>query len=138
MASALRQLTRDEAIGDLRKALERLQDDEHSICRIAAERKIFCRGFAQWTSGELRARYPQIVRSRPRITRKELEDLANRWQLARQWVTGEPTACDVQQHERCHAQCRGWDDFGDEELESFHVELCGEEVVIERSAQLNP
>ena len=132
MTSAQRHLTRDEAIGDLRRAVERLQDDEHSICRIAAERKMFCHGFAQWTSGELRARYPQIVRSRPRITRKELEDLANRWQLARQRVTGEPTACDVQQHERNYAQCRGWDDFSDAELAAYHLELCGEEVAVER------
>ena len=138
MTSALRHVTRDEAIGDLRRALERLQDDEHSICQVAAQRKLFCRGFAQWTSGELRARYPQIVRSRPRITRQDLEDLANRWQLARQWVTGEPTACDVQQHERCHAQCRGWDEFSDEQIAAFHAELCGEEVEIEREPPLTP
>jgi hypothetical protein len=129
-----RHLTREEAIRDLRGVLERLQDDERSVCRVAAERKLFCRGFAQWKFGELRARYPQIVRSRPRITRKELEDLADRWQLARQRVTGLPVACDVQREERVHAQCRGWDEFDDAELEAFHAELCGERVVIERPA----
>lgn len=132
MTSAQRRhVTRDEAIGDLRKALERLQDDQHSICQVAAERNLFCHGFAQWTSGELRARYPQIVRSRPRMTRQHLEELANRWQLARQWATDQPTACDVQQHERCHAQCRGWDEFSDAELEAFHVELCDEAIAID-------
>jgi hypothetical protein len=127
----VRRVTRDEAIGDLRKAIESLQDDQHSICQIAAERSLFCHGFAQWSFGELRARYPQILRSRPVLTRPRLEELANRWQLARQWATDKPTACDVQQSERCFQQCRGWSEFSDADLEAFHVELCAEPVAID-------
>jgi hypothetical protein len=130
MTTPIRTCTRDEAIQDLRKSLESLQDDQHSICQVAAQRGLFCRGFAQWTFTELRERYPQILRSRPRLTRHSLEDLANRWQLARQWATGEPTACDVQQHERTFQQCRGWDEWSDADLETFHAELCHEPVAI--------
>jgi hypothetical protein len=125
-----RQCTREEAIEDLRTAIRSLQNDEHSMCQIAAERDLFCRGFAQWTFGELRRRYPQIVRSRPRITRARLEELANRWQLARQSVTDEPTPCDVQTNERSFQQCLGWNEWSDEELEGFHAELCAEPISI--------
>lgn len=130
MTTSMRSCTREEAIGDLRKAIESLQDDQHSICQIAAQKDLFCRGFAQWSTRELRERYPQIVRSRPRLTRERLEELANRWQLARQWVTGEPTACDLQAHERCFQQCRGWDEWSDQDLEAFHLELCAEPIAI--------
>jgi hypothetical protein len=125
-----RRCTREEAIADLRSAVEALQDEEHSICRIATEKGLFCHGFAQWSFGELRQRYPQIVRSRPRITRKELEALADRWQLARQFATGEPTACDVQCKEEHFQQCRGWNEFSDAELAAYHEELTGERVRI--------
>lgn len=130
MTASPRRCTREEAIGDLRRAIESLQDDQHSICQIAAERNLFCRGFAQWTFTELRNRYPQIVRSRPHITPQRLEELANRWQLARQFATGEPTACDVQMKERCFPQCRGWDEWDDHDLEAFHEELCHEPIEI--------
>ncbi|NOT29590.1 MAG: hypothetical protein HOP15_03970 [Planctomycetes bacterium] len=79
---------------------------------------------------ELRQRYPQITRSRPRLTRQQLEDLANRWQLARQWATGESTACDVQSKERRSQQCLGWDEWSDEDLEDFHATLCSEPIEI--------
>ncbi len=43
------------------------------------------------------------------MTREDLEEVANRWQLARHEVNALPTACDVQQIE--HDLCGGWDDF---------------------------
>lgn len=125
-----RTCSRSEAVADLRRALLALQDDEHSICQVAAERGLFCHGFAQWSFAELRRRYPQITRSRPRLTRDRLEEFANRWQIARQEATGEPTACDVQCHDERYQQCRGWDEFSDAELEDFHLELCGEPIRI--------
>ena len=100
------------------------------FCWVAAERNLFCRGFARWSFGDLRRRYPQIVRGRPRISRACLEEMADRWQLVRQQLTGQPTACDVQMHERSHQQCRGWDGFSDATLERFHAELCGETIAI--------
>jgi hypothetical protein len=126
----MRTLTRAEVIEDLRRVVDSWADDEKCACQAAAERGMFCKGFAQWKFGELKERYPQIMRSRRGITRPELEDLANRWQLARQWVSGKENACDVQAGETLFQQCKGWDEFDASELEGFHLELCGEEVRI--------
>ena len=126
----MRELTRREAIDALRTALLAVTGDEHSVCKVAKEKHLFCRGFAQWKLHELRDQYPQITRSRPHLTREEMEDLADRWQMARQFVTHEPLACDVQVHEGRFQTCKGWDEFDDAQLERFHHELCGEEIRI--------
>jgi len=126
----MKQCTRQEAIDGLRRALQSLCDDEHSVCQVAATRGLFCHGFAQWKFGELKERYPQIVRSRPALTRAELEELANRWQLARSSGQEGQIACDVQAAETHYQQCRGWDEFDDRQLERFHAEICGEEIEI--------
>jgi hypothetical protein len=126
----MKELTRLEVIDHLRGKLLEVSDDEHSICRVAAERGLFCHGFAQWKLHELKAQYPQITRSRPHPTRAEMEELADRWQLARQLVKGKSIACDVQLAEGKFQTCQGWDEFSDEELARFHAEICGEEVRI--------
>jgi hypothetical protein len=126
--------TRAEAIDDLRRALLEWQDDEHSICQVAAERGLFCHGFAQWKFGELKQRFPQIVRSRPAITREELEELANRWHLVRDECTGHKITCDTQAGDEHYHQCRGWDEFDDHQLEKFYEEIYGEAVRIRSSA----
>ena len=65
------------------------------------------------------------------MKRPELEDLANRWQLARQYVLGTQLACDTQADDREHHHtCRGWTDFTDEQLGQFCRELLAEEVEI--------
>jgi hypothetical protein len=129
-AGTMKELTRTEAIDALRAALLEVAGDEHSICKVARDKNLFCRGFAQWKLHELKAQYPQITRSRPRLTRAAMEDLADRWQMARQFVTGEHLACDVQLHEGAHQTCRGWDEFDDAQLEQFHKDLCGEKLRI--------
>ena len=119
---------RSEVIEALRREMAEWCDDEHSICQVAAERGVFCHGFARWSFKELKERYPQITRSRRALTRKELEDLANRWQLARQYVKDEGLACDVQAQDEEYPQCKGWGEFTDEELEEFHNRICGDAV----------
>ena len=42
-------MTRQEAIEAIRRKILEMVDDEHSMCRIAAEKGIFCRGFRQHT-----------------------------------------------------------------------------------------
>jgi len=130
----MRQITREQAIAELREKLLTLVDDEHSICDVAERHDIFCGGFARWSFGELKQLYPQIVRSHPRLTPQELKDLANRWQLARQFVRGDELACDVQMKEGKGRTCRGWDEFTKEELEGYHRSLCGEEIEIVSNA----
>ena len=127
----MKTITRSQAIADLRSKLLGLTDDEHSICEVAARMGIFCGGFAQWTFRELKQRHPTIVRSRPHVTRKELEELANRWQLARAYVKDEGLACDVQQgEEQGRHTCQGWNEFDERELAEYYRQLCHEEVEV--------
>src|SRR5688572_1418701 len=89
-------ITRSEAIELLRQQLVPQTDSENCMCKVAAERGLFCGGFRRFTDQELRDRYWWIVRRQPGITRDDLERLANEWQLARQDVQNLPIACDVQ------------------------------------------
>lgn len=129
-----RSITRTEAIALLRARCLALVDEEHSLCEVAARLHVLCGGFSQWRSDELKARYDWIVRRRPRVTRKELEDLANRWQLARQFVLDTPLSCDTQQQEKLHPVCRGWEGHSDEDLARFCRELTGEDVAVRPAA----
>ena len=124
----MNKLTREEAITKLRSELKNYVDDEHSMCEVAARLNIFCGGFAQWTFSELKKRYPMIVRSRPRITPAELKELANRWQLARQFVNDDELACDTQCKETHHQICKGWDEHDEQDLAKFCCELTEQEV----------
>ncbi len=119
---------RAEAINLLRAELLKRLDSDMSVCRLAAEKGIFCKGFAQFGDGELKRRYWWIARRRPNISRGELEEIANRWQLARQDVDHLPIACDVQQQE--HDTCRGWDDFTNEDLARYYFELTGQPITV--------
>jgi len=121
-------LTRSQAIHAIRKHLLAMVDDEHSMCQVAAEKGVFCRGFRQYTDEQLRERYEWLVKKNPEMSREELEDLANRWQLARQVVNKVPIACDAQEIER--DTCQGWNDFDNGTLAQYYRQLIGEEVTI--------
>jgi len=121
-------MSRDGAIDILRAELMKLAGDEASICKVAAEKNIFCRGLHRFSDIELRRRFDWINAKNPRMPRAEMEEIVDRWQLARQDVDNLPTACDVQQLE--HDGCRGWDDFSNEELSRFCLELMGRKVVV--------
>ena len=118
--------TRSEAIALLRKKCVGLVDEDHSLCQVAARLRILCGGFSQWSGPELRRRYDWIAKPRPGIARRELEDLANRWQLARQFVRDEQLSCDVQMHEEQHRVCEGWAGHTDEDLARYCEELTRE------------
>jgi hypothetical protein len=124
----MKHLSRAQLVEALRAKLLERTDEDTCLCLAAARLGIYCRGFSQWTFGELKHRYGWIARNRPGVTRAELEDLANRWQLARQRVLGTEVACDTQAME--HQTCEGWDGFDDEQLAGFYRELCGEEVEV--------
>ncbi len=124
----MKNITRADAIDALRARFLQLADDEHCMCAVASKLHTFCGGFSQWNSRELRERYDWIVRRRPRIPRPQLEELANRWQLARQFVQGTELSCDTQSIE--HHTCEGWDGFTDEQLATHYREVFGEDVEI--------
>ena len=117
---------RAEIISLLRQELVQRANGEKSACKVAADENIFCHGFARYTDLELRRRYDWIARRNPKMKRKELEEIADRWQMARQDVDNQPSACDVQQ--KVHDTCCGWDDFTSEELSRFYYEMTGKEI----------
>jgi hypothetical protein len=117
-----------EAIDALREELLKRLDGNTSVCRYAAEHGLMCRGFARWNDRELREHYGWIVRRRPRMSRQELEAVADRWQLAQQELKGLPTSCDVEAH--IHDMCGGWDDFSNKELARFLFEITGEKFIV--------
>jgi hypothetical protein len=121
-------ISRAAAIAMLRAALVQIAGPDTSICKAAAERGIFCRGFRRDDDAALRDRYQWIAERRPGISRDDLEDLGDRWQLARQELHHMPTACDVQAEE--HDTCGGWDDFSAGELSRFIFEVTKERVVV--------
>lgn len=128
MGKTTETLNRNEIISRLRRELMQGTDEENSVCKIAAERGVFCKGFNRYTDEELRKRYDWIVAKNPVMTREDLERIANDWQLAQQEVHELPMACDVQQ--KVYDTCRGWNDFTNEQLAKFYFQLTGDEIAI--------
>jgi hypothetical protein len=125
----MKTISRQQALDDLRAKLVSLTDEDHCACQVAARLHIYCGGFSQHSYQELKERYAWIVKTRAHVSRPELEDLANRWQLARQFVQGTELSCDTQSLE--HHTCKGWDGFSDAQLVQYYKELLGEDVEIE-------
>ena len=123
-----RTINRETAIRELRKKLLALAGDDHSACEVAAENGIFCGGFNRYTDRQLRQRYAWLVRHDPTITREKLEEIADRWQMARQIVNELPLACDVQRIE--HDTCGGWDEFTEADLARYCEQMLGQRVVV--------
>ena len=121
-------VTRDQLVDILRQELMQRAGGEFSICAVAAQSGIFCNGFRRFTDRELRKRFGWIAKRYPEASRQELEQIADLWQVARQEITGLPTACDVQQQE--HDSCNGWDDFSAEELSQFAFDLTGRKLTV--------
>ena len=128
MGKTIQTLNRSEIISRLRRELMQGTDEENSVCKVAAERGVFCKGFKRYTDEDLRRRYDWIVAKNPAMTREDLERIANDWQLAQQEVHELPMACDVQQ--KVYDTCRGWNDFTDEQLAKFYFQLTGDEIAI--------
>jgi hypothetical protein len=122
----IRTVDRGTAIDELRARLFELTGDETSICQVAAERGIFCHGFKQYSDDELREKFDWIARRNPSLNRKDLEKMANLWQISRQVIEGVSFACDAQTIE--HDTCLGWDSFSNDELQKFFREILHQEV----------
>jgi hypothetical protein len=124
----MKTLTRQQAIDAIRHEILKLVDDEHSACEVAGRLGIFCRGFKHFSDTELEKKYDWIVKKRNVKSRAELEDLANRWQIARQFVQNKELSCDVQLVE--NDTCSGWNEFSNVTLEKYYLELVKEPVQI--------
>ena len=111
---------RAEAIERLRRALTPLAGSDVSLCRVAAERGIFCRGFRRWSAAEFDRRWHKAIGRSRHLTRDQMEKFADLWQLIEQFRCGVPLACDAAGP---GSPCRGWDEFSDEQLAQFCWEL---------------
>jgi hypothetical protein len=120
--------TRAQAIGNLRRGLLALCDGEHSMCEVAADQGIFCRGFRRWHDAEFHRRWKPALGRSTHLSRPQIERLANVWQLAEQVRCRVPLACDVQTDLR--GPCRGWNEFSDETLARYCWEILGRNVIV--------
>ena len=127
--------TRGEAIAELRVSLLKLADGEHSMCQVAARHGFFCRGFRRWHDHEFHRRWKRVIGASTHLTRPQMEELADLWQLTEQLRLRVPLACDAQT--LCPGACRGWNEFSDKDLERCCDEILGRSVVVAaESAQM--
>lgn len=127
-------ISRETAIARLRQCLIELQEPGKSMCETAAARNILCGGFHRYTDERLREIYGPMVALEGDASRDEVERKANEWQLARTAMEGAQLACDVQY--RFYETCRGWDDFTNETLADFLLEIAGQQVVVKGARAL--
>ncbi|HYK43411.1 MAG TPA: hypothetical protein VE007_13570 [Thermoanaerobaculia bacterium] len=114
---------RKDAIDRLRDSLLGMVDADKSLCRVAAERGIFCRGFRRWHVAEFDRRWRGAIGRSTHLSREQMERFADLWQLTEQVCRGVSLACDA--NRGLESPCRGWDEFSDEELARFCRELDG-------------
>lgn len=119
---------RGEAVARLRQALLTLVDDEHSICQVAAERGIFCRGFRRWNASDFDQRWRSAIGRSSHLSRAQMEEFANLWQLSEQLRQRVSLACDVKSNS--FVGCRGWDEFSNAELSRFCADVLGSNVQV--------
>jgi hypothetical protein len=120
--------SRPVAINRLREALVRLADDEHSLCQVAAARGIFCHGFRRWSAGEFDRRWRNAIGRSTHLTREQMEEFANLWQLAEQIRKGVSLACDTRT--QAPGPCRGWEEFSNADLSRFCADVLGKNIVV--------
>ena len=121
-------LTRPQAIAVLRKGLERLGDPEHSTCYVAAERGIFCRGFRRFDDHEFHRRWSPVLGESTHLNRRQVERLADLWELCEQVRQGARITCDARA--ASPGPCRGWFEFSDAALGRFCSEFLGRDVTV--------
>jgi hypothetical protein len=119
---------REEAVSRLRASLLALTDDEHSLCQVAAERGIFCRGFRRWNEAEFDRRWRKYIGRSTHLSRQQMEEYANVWELAEQIRRRVALACDAQTSGR--GPCRGWNEFSNADIARFCNDVLGENVEV--------
>lgn len=119
---------REEAVSRLRASLLSMTDDQHSLCQIAAERGIFCRGFRRWSESEFDRRWRKYIGRSTHLSRPQMEAYANVWELAEQIRRRVSLSCDAQTNSG--GPCRGWNEFSNADLARFCNDVLGENVEV--------
>jgi len=117
---------RGDAIARLRAALVQLCDDEHSLCQVAAARGIFCQGFRRWNAAEFDRHWKKAIGRSTHLSREQMEEFANLWQLAEQIRQRVTLACDARINGL--GGCRGWEEFSNDDLSRFCADVLGQSV----------
>jgi hypothetical protein len=120
--------TRGEAIDHLRDFLRPMCGSDRSMCEVAAEKGIFCRGFRRWHDAEFHRRWKPALGSSNHLSRAQMERLADLWQLCEQARSSVGFACDASALRP--GACRGWDEFSNDALARFCADLLGVSVVV--------
>lgn len=113
--------TRTEVIERLRPILTAMTDENRSLCQVAAERGIFCRGFRRWHAAEFDRRWRGAIGRSTHLSREQMERYANLWQLVEQFAQKVKLPCDARTGPM--SPCGGWDELSDEDLARFCREL---------------
>lgn len=113
--------SREDAIRWLRPRLRELCGANRSLCRVAAERRIFCHGFRRWHDREFHRRFASSLGVSTHLTRRQMETLADLWQLTEQLRLHVAVPCDAANLEP--GACRGWNELTDDELREACLEL---------------
>lgn len=119
--------SRTEAISHLRAHLLPMTDGETSLCRAAAEKGIFCHGFRRWNDPEFDRRWRNFIGRSTHLSRPQMEEYANLWQLTEQAAHRVTLACDVAAG---RAPCRGWNEFSNDVIAQFCSDLLGMDVQV--------
>jgi len=120
--------TRPEAIDRLRAALIPMCEPDRSMCEVAAQKGIFCRGFRRWHDAEFHRRWKPALGTSTHLDRAQMEQLADLWQLSEQVRCSVAFACDASVLHP--GACRGWNEFSNESLARFCADLLGFSVVV--------
>ncbi|MDQ5856726.1 MAG: hypothetical protein M3542_00420 [Acidobacteriota bacterium] len=119
---------RNEAISRLRTSLLGLTDEDHSLCQVAAARGIFCRGFRRWNESEFDRCWRKHIGRSTHLSRAQMEEYANVWELAEQIRRRVSLACDAQS--AAGGPCRGWNEFSNADLARFCNDVLGENAEV--------
>lgn len=120
--------TRPDAVAHLRACLLLMTDEENSLCRVAAERGVFCFGFRRWNVAEFDRRWRDFIGRSTHLSRAQMEEFANLWQLTEQIRCRVPLACDAAASGQ--GPCRGWNEFSNDEIAKFCGTLLHENVEV--------
>lgn len=119
-------IPRSQAIARIRKYLKAYAKGRKVTCQVAAEERIFCKGFDQYQDGELQALYDWLYR--PGMTREALVKLAIQYETGRMTALEADITCDTHEYDRDF--CKGFPHFSNVDLKRLAPRLFGADETI--------
>src|SRR5438552_10705455 len=114
--------TREGALQRIRQFLLSNMAEDETTCQTAARLGIFCHGYDQWTTQQLRDLYPWVADKLPQdATREELLKLVVAWDRARMRTHKTPVTCDAKSLRG--ETCLGFAGYNNEELKQMFPQL---------------